>query len=97
MPGRTPRTIPILRITEFRERFCCTGDVAGNAGETFFQTNNFDLPTYWLSIVPDLQLLPRWGWLDSTGGVMGPCISALLRLAAHFRQICPLRWTPMLP
>jgi hypothetical protein len=61
-----------------------TGDVAGNAGETFLQTDEFGQPTYlyslatsfvasadvqyWLSIVPDLSLLPQWGWEDGTGG-----------------------------
>jgi hypothetical protein len=61
-----------------------SGDVAGNAGETFI---GFDLgnnptyaysmgvsfaaaggTTYWLSIVPDLGFPPQWGWETGVGG-----------------------------
>lgn len=61
-----------------------TGDVAGNAGETFIGLDNAGNPTYvyglgvsfaatggttyWLSIVPDLGFPPQWGWETGTGG-----------------------------
>jgi len=61
-----------------------TGDVAGNAGETFLQTDNAGDPAYlyglstaftasagtqyWLSVEPDLGYPPQWGWETGTGG-----------------------------
>jgi hypothetical protein len=61
-----------------------TGDVAGNAGETFVTNDDGGDPTYlysldttfvalagtqyWLSIVPDLGFPPQWGWETGTGG-----------------------------
>lgn len=61
-----------------------TGDVTGNANETFLQNDNNGDPTYsyrlnvsftatggteyWLSVVPDLGFPPQWGWETGTGG-----------------------------
>ncbi len=61
-----------------------TGDVAGNANESFLRIDNAGNPTYlyglgtsftatggtkyWLSIVPDLGFPPQWGWETGTGG-----------------------------
>jgi hypothetical protein len=61
-----------------------TGDVAGNAGETYLGSDNYGDPTYsyslntaftasagtmyWLSIVPDSAFPPQWGWEIGTGG-----------------------------
>jgi hypothetical protein len=61
-----------------------TGDVAGNAGETFVGLDNAGSPTYfygmgatlaatagtqyWMSIVPDSVLPPQWGWETGSGG-----------------------------
>jgi hypothetical protein len=61
-----------------------TGDVAGNAGETFLTFDNAGDPTflyglnttftaaagstYWISVVPDLGFPPQWGWETGTGG-----------------------------
>lgn len=61
-----------------------TGDVAGNANETFIGTDAAGNPTYvyamntaftaiggstyWMSIVPDLAFPPQWGWETGIGG-----------------------------
>ena len=61
-----------------------TGDVAGNAGESFLQNDNLGNPNYlyslntsfvasagthyWLSIVPDLGFQPQWAWQFSSTG-----------------------------
>lgn len=61
-----------------------TGDVPGNAGESFLQNDNLGNPDYlyaldtsfvasagtpyWLSIVPDLVNQPQWAWQFSSTG-----------------------------